>query len=303
MNTKKQKKQPSGKKANPTRGGWLLICGAFSACALTAVWIYYGQSKPEQEVAPPIPEVTVQVEQPFQEDPEDVSFDYISLKTPICHPSNPRQIIHHTGFSVSYNEGWRLPNWVAYEMTREKTVGGSERKNNFTKDPHVIGAIASADDYKYSGYDRGHMAPAADMKWDDIAMRESFYFSNICPQHPNLNQRGWKKLEDKIRHWAVADSAIIIVCGPLVNDSCRKLGANEVVIPHAFYKVILSPFLTTPQAIGFIFKNEQATEPLLSYVVTVDSVEVVTGIDFFSALPDGIENLIESVVDISRWDL
>ena len=163
------------------------------------------------------------------------------------------------------------------------------------------GVIATNADYTRSGYDKGHMAPAADMKWSVTAMKESFYFSNMCPQHPELNRRKWKDLEEKIRDWAIADSAIIIICGPIVEDSVQKIGKNRVVVPQKFFKVILSPFVDNPRAIGFLFDNERSVEPLGTYVISVDSIETLTGMDFFAPLPDELEDSIEAKADIRLW--
>ncbi len=204
---------------------------------------------------------------------------------------------------VSYNENLRIPNWVAYELTRQETQGDAKRTNRFIADPLVKGILAANTDYTHSGYDKGHMAPAADMKWSDMAMKESFYFSNMCPQHPELNRRKWKDLEEKIRDWAITDSAIIIVCGPIVEKTPRKIGKNQVTVPQKFFKVILSPFISSPKAIGFLFNNERATAPLATYAVSVDSIEVLTGMDFFSPLPDELENRIEAQADCSQWEL
>lgn len=211
------------------------------------------------------------------------------------------QIIRHTGYTVSYNENLRLPNWVAYELTRQETQGNVQRTDRFIADPQVKGVIATNADYTRSGYDKGHMAPAADMKWSVTAMKESFYFSNMCPQHPELNRRKWKDLEEKIRDWAIADSAIIIICGPIVEDSAQKIGKNRVVVPQKFFKVILSPFVDNPRAIGFLFDNERSVEPLGTYVVSVDSIETLTGMDFFAPLPDELEDSIEAKADIRLW--
>ena len=138
------------------------------------------------------------------------------------------------------------------------------------------------------------MAPAADMKWSPKAMKESFYFSNMCPQHPQLNRRGWKNLEEKIRDWAIADSAVIVICGPIIERESKTIGKNKVAVPQQFFKVVLSPFVKPMRAIGFLFNNEQATDPLHSYVVTIDSIERLTHMDFFATLPDEIENKIEA---------
>lgn len=223
------------------------------------------------------------------------------LEIPTLLTPRQQQIIRHTGYTVSYNKDTKLPNWVSYELTRAETKGKEKRSNRFIADPLVKGAIATNADYTRSGYDKGHMAPAADMKWSPVAMNESFYFSNMCPQHPQLNRRGWKKLEDKIRDWAVADSAIIIICGPVLKKQPKTIGKNKVVVPQQFFKVILSPFVKPMRAIGFLFNNEQSVDPLSAYVVTVDSIERLTNMDFFSLLPDEIENKIEAEANYFQW--
>ena len=225
------------------------------------------------------------------------------LEIPVMTIPRKGQIIRHTGYTVSYNENLRLPNWVAYELTRQETQGNAQRTDRFIADPQVKGIIATNADYTRSGYDKGHMAPAADMKWSVTAMKESFYFSNMCPQHPELNRRKWKDLEEKIRDWAIADSAIIIICGPIVEDSAQKIGKNRVVVPQKFFKVILSPFVDNPRAIGFLFDNERSVEPLGTYVVSVDSIETLTRMDFFAPLTDELEDSIEAKADIRLWGI
>lgn len=225
------------------------------------------------------------------------------LEIPALLSPRKEQIIRHTGYTVSYNKDTKLPNWVSYELTRAETKGKEKRSNRFIADPLVKGAIATNADYTRSGYDKGHMAPAADMKWSPVAMNESFYFSNMCPQHPQLNRRGWKRLEDKIRDWAVADSAIIIICGPVIKNQPKTIGKNKVAVPQQFFKVILSPFVKPMRAIGFLFNNEQSVDPLSAYVVTVDSIERLTNMDFFAPLPDEIENKIEAEANYFQWPL
>lgn len=223
------------------------------------------------------------------------------LETPISLAPRQEQIIRHSGYTVSYNKDLKIPNWVSYELTREETRGKEKRGNRFIADPLVTGPIATNADYTRSGYDKGHMAPAADMKWSPEAMKESFYFSNMCPQHPQLNRRGWKNLEEKIRDWAIADSAIIIICGPIINQSSRTIGKNKVAVPERFFKVVLSPFVKPVRGIGFLFNNRQAVEPLSTYAVTIDSIEKLTNMDFFSPLPDEIENEVEANADYYQW--
>lgn len=257
------------------------------------LYLYYQQYSAQQPDKPQKKESPITSSQPIPSGKD--------LEIP--HSSIPRQeqIIHHTGYTVSYNKDLKLPNWVSYELTRQETKGKEKRGDNFIADPSVKGHIATNSDYARSGYDKGHMAPAADMKWSPAAMKESFYFSNMCPQHPQLNRRGWKNLEEKIRDWAIADSAIIIICGPIVDKQSKTIGKNKVAVPKRFFKVILSPFVKPMRGIGFLFDNEMAVDPLSSYVVTIDSIERLTNMDFFSSLPDEIENKIEAESNYLQW--
>lgn len=226
------------------------------------------------------------------------------LHIPTYTTAEAEYITHHTGFTVSFNPEHQIPNWVGYELTGEETRGKVKRSNFFIPDPTLECCKAQTFDYSRSGYDRGHMAPAGDMRWDKRAMDECFFLSNICPQHPDLNQKRWNDLEIKIREWAVADSAIIIICGPLIGNKPRKtIGKNKISVPDGFFKVVLSPYRKKPQAIGFLFENKKATDPLHTYVVSVDSIESLTGRDFFSGLPDSIENIIEAQTDLTYWGI
>lgn len=209
--------------------------------------------------------------------------------------------VSYTGMDLSFNPRMHVPNWVAWELTGEETKGTVSRKDKFENDPNVAGC-AEDYDYLYSGYDRGHMAPAGDMKWSRQAMDETFYLTNICPQAHSLNAGAWLRLEEKCRTWAQADSAIIIVCGPILNDDIHEyLGDSRVAVPKRFFKVILSPYGPTPRAIGFIMNNGYVEGGMQQAAVSVDEVERQTGFDFFSALPDEMENAIESRCDFNLW--
>lgn len=212
----------------------------------------------------------------------------------------PEQIIHHTGYTVSYNEDLKIPNWVAWVLTPERFKEVVSRTDDFLPDPSVDDPVTT-DDYKRSGYDRGHMCPAADNKWNEQAMKESFYMTNICPQNHNLNRGDWKELEDACRDWTYQNKTLYVVCGPLLYDKQHKtIGQHKVVVPDAFYKVVLS--LTPPKAIGFVYKNTSGNNPLDFYVNSVDQVERLAGIDFFPDLPDSVENRVEAECDINDWE-
>ncbi len=237
--------------------------------------------------------------------PEKNNIIYKNLEIPvkISQEKKKEQVIAHKGYTVSYNQEWKIPNWVGYELLRSELDGNQKRSDNFMPDPEVNGASAANHDYTRSGFDRGHMAPAGDMKWDKQTMQESFYFSNICPQNPDLNSGAWRLLEEQIRTWAKKDSAVIVVCGPIVNPDrkLKKIGRSGVVVPSSFFKVVLVPYGKNPKAIGFIFKNSDTTKPIRDFAVSVDSVETVTGLDFFAPLPDDMEKRMEATVTFDDW--
>ena len=165
-------------------------------------------------------------------------------------------------------------------------------------DPVVTG------DYANSGYDRGHMAPAADMKWSEQAMRESFYMTNMCPQLHSLNAGDWKDLEELARDWAQLYGNIYIACGPIVEADYPTIGKNHLIaVPSAFYKVFLRQTRQGWTSIGFIMPNQAGNRPLMTYMLSVDEVEAQTGIDFFYNLPDSLEAQIESTYSVSDWTL
>jgi len=217
-------------------------------------------------------------------------------------PATPEILLQRTGYLVSYNSNTRIANWVAWKLTPERLKENTERINNFRPDPDLPKSKAvTTQDYKGSGWDRGHLCPAGDNKWSRQAMIESFYMTNICPQHHNLNRGDWNELEQKCRKWVKKDSCLYIVAGPIFYDrKPQTIGEHKVAVPDAFFKVILS-LHKRPKAIGFIYKNNEGNNPLDSYVNTVDEVERITGIDFFPALPDDIEKAVEASYNLKDW--
>ena len=224
----------------------------------------------------------------------------LNLEIPVyTYPGRYKKeiVLYRTGYTVSYNEYYKNPNWVAWELTREETKGETERYDKFMPDPDLPEPRVVHKDYTKSGYDRGHMAPAADMKWSKQAMIESFYMSNICPQTGNLNRGDWNDLEELCRDWAEKYGRIYIACGPIFDSkSPKRIGGHKVAVPDRFFKVVLIYNRKNPIAMGFIFRNIAHSQDIDKYMVTVDSVENVTGMDFFSKLPDDVENRIESII-------
>lgn len=214
----------------------------------------------------------------------------------------PEQILKRTGYVASYNKTTLLPNWVAWHLTAERTEGSAKRSGvDFAEDMEVPEPRATDWDYYNSGYDRGHMCPAADNKWSKKAMEDSFLFTNMCPQNGNLNRGDWNEMEMACRKWAKKYGDLYIVCGPILYKGKHKtIGKNKVVVPEAFFKVVLRTG-DDPQAIGFIYKNTSGNRPKDSYVNTVDEVERITGIDFFPSLPDDVEKKVEAECDLGLW--
>lgn len=231
--------------------------------------------------------------------PADTYGNLLDVKTnPDVLPDVP---VTYPGMDLSFNPRWHQPNWVAWELTAAEANGREPRENKFYCDESVDGC-ADHYDYSYSGYDRGHMAPAGDMKWSREAMHASFSMANICPQAKSLNTGAWKRLEDKCRVWARADSAIIIICGPVTTDTpADYIGDSRVAVPRRFFKVILSPHVIPMRGIGFIMPNDKVPGGMQAAAVSIDEVERVTGHDFFSSLPDDIENEVERQCDFHYW--
>ena len=202
------------------------------------------------------------------------------------------QVIEHKGFTVSYNEALLIPNWVAWELTAEEASADVvSRTDEFLPDPLVKGRQADTRDYTGTGYDRGHMAAAADMKWDRQAMVESFYMTNVCPQDPKLNAGVWLELEQKCRWWAKRYGTVWIACGPLfIRSEAKALGDCDVAVPDAFFKCVAmrvkekgSPERWTLAA--FVLPNTNLDGSTGDYLFSVASVEALTGYTFFQDVP------------------
>jgi endonuclease G len=219
--------------------------------------------------------------------------------------STTGQIIHHKHYSLSYHEKYELAEWVSYVLTKESLrISNVERAKRFNKDPKVKTGSAIYYDYSGSGYSRGHLAPAGDMAFSDEAMQESFFMSNITPQKKTFNSGIWNELEQNIRNWAWKNNTLYIVTGPVLgkHSIIKHIGKNSVGVPKFFYKVLLDIEDPNRKGIGFLIPNKISTRHLKNYVVSIDSIETLTGIDFFKdLLTDEEEEKLESNTDISKW--
>lgn len=211
------------------------------------------------------------------------------------------EVLTRMNYTVSFNTKMNIPNWVAWTITAEELIERESRSDNFMPDPALPEHMAvTTDDYTHSGYDRGHMCPAADNRYHWRAMDECFYMTNICPQNRNLNAGVWNTLEQQCRNWAEEGHTVHVVCGPIVSNKKRKnyIGSqHKVCVPDAFFKVVMYGFEEgRPQAVGFVFENKAGKKALEHYACTVDEVEEMTGLDFFYRLDDSVEIPLESMI-------
>lgn len=220
---------------------------------------------------------------------------------PILTNSVPNIIFERYCYTVSYNPETRQPNWVIWHLMGEHTDGTWPRLKNFYEDEEAPLPRATLDDYRHSGWTRGHMCPAGDNKWDSIAMYETFALTNICPQNEKLNNGLWNSIENDCRKWARKYGDIYIVCGPVfMQREHETIGENQVVVPEAFFKVVLC-LNGTPKGFGFIVRNTEGNRKKDLYYNSIDDIERITQMDFFSDLPDSIEDVVESQCNINDW--
>lgn len=210
----------------------------------------------------------------------------------------------HIGYITSYNHQHEQANWVAYTLSPQKLMGVVERSNKFSPDPLITPETANTHDYTKSGFDRGHLAPAADMKYSETAMRECFYLSNISPQAPKFNRGIWKKLEEKVRDWASKTNQIFIVTGPILNNHLvNKIGReHQITVPEYFFKAVVDTN-KMGNGIAFVMKNQGSQLPLKTFAITIDSLERLTGRNFYFQIPQKKQEKIEKTVHFEHWDL
>ena len=208
-----------------------------------------------------------------------------NLELPGVRPSET--VVYHTGHTLSYNPVWLLPEWVAYELRAEELEGDAVRARYFSPDP-MLEKYPRAEHWHYthSGWVRGHMAPAGDMKYDQDAMNDSFYTSNVCPMNQTFNNSIWKRLEEKVRKWAVQFGRVYIITGPVMGDNVGgKVGESDILVPDKFFKAVLVPHGDSFLGIGFIMDNAETTQgKLRDFAVTINELEKLTGLNMFASL-------------------
>lgn len=215
--------------------------------------------------------------------------------------STTGQIVHHEGFSLSYNEPYEQAEWVAYELKKSQLSNNNFKRPYFEIDEAVKTGAASWKNYKNSGYDRGHLCPAGDRSYRIEAYNETFLTSNIAPQEHDFNAGIWNTLEQKVRCWANKYDGVFVVTGGVLQEGLKTIGDEHVAVPKEFYKIILDNNHGEIKMVAFLLPHENSNKPLYKFVVSVDSIEKLTGIDFFPELDDFVENELEAANNYKNW--
>ena len=214
----------------------------------------------------------------------------------------PETLVHHQYYSLSYNEAAEQASWVAYTLEKSQLQNSkSLSRPYFIVDNAVETGAADWRNYKNSGYDRGHLCPAGDRSFSTQAYNETFLTSNISPQLNAFNAGIWNRLENQVRDWASRYNKITVITGGLTTNGLGTIGTEKVVVPNAFYKIILRKNDSGYSCLAFLIPHRESNAALQQFVVSVDEVENVTGIDFFPQLEDSIEHKIEAEKPVDRW--
>lgn len=255
-----------------------------------------GKDEPKMPVTPDEPTLEIPV--------TSAPNHYDGLENVTISRGLTSQVKEYTGFTLSFNKDNRTPNYVVWELLGTEVSTEWPRKDNFWQDTDLDGCPLKTEYYySTSGYERGHMCPAADQRWSEQAMNDCFVMANMCPQIHDLNALAWEKLEEKERLWAKRDSAVMIIAGPIyTEDDQSYIEKSKVRVPGAFFKVLLAPYLDEPRGIAFVYPHMNCPGNMQDYATSIDEVEKITGFDFFSELPDEIEGKVEATYSFTDWN-
>ncbi len=222
------------------------------------------------------------------------SFDYLPTST-------TNQVIKHEFYTLSYSEEFEQAEWVAYKLDVKMISRNHFERPFFIEDKLVKTQSADWRNYKKSGYDKGHLCPAGDMKFSKKAFDDTFFTSNISPQIHDFNDGVWNRLENKTRYWAQKYQSIYIITGGILKNGLRRIGRENVAVPEAFYKILLRNDNGNYKIIAFLVPSEESEKPLYDFVITTDELEKMTGVNFYPNLPDNIENQLEKNAEYKDW--
>ncbi len=223
------------------------------------------------------------------------TFDFLPVST-------TGQVVKHTYYSLSYNEDYENAEWVAYSLSPKQLSSRQIERPYFVRDPLVKTRSAHYKNYYPNGYEKGHLLPAADMRFSEEAFDDTFYTSNVSPMDHYFNSGIWNNAEKQVRYWVKRYGKLYVVTGGVLKPGLERIGREHVAVPDYFYKVILD-YKNSKKArvIAFLIPHKDINKDLKDFVVPVDSIEKLTGIDFFPALPDSLENKLEAEKHPEQW--
>lgn len=232
---------------------------------------------------------------------EETSNRYKEFDVTFLPKSTTGVIVTHNFYTLSYAEKHEQAEWVAYELQKSQVVSSDFKRPYFVEDRKVKTGSADWKNYKKSGYDKGHLCPAGDRKFSYNAFHETFLTSNISPQDNDFNRGVWNKLEQQTRYWAKKYDGVYVITGGVLEKGLKKIGKEGVSVPKYFYKIILDTSNGKYKTLTFLIPNKNSNQSFYKYVVTIDEIETLTGIDFFPNLEDVVEGSLESEINVKAW--
>lgn len=227
------------------------------------------------------------------------------------------EIIEHSGMVLGFDCDYKMASWVFHLLTPDVSFGSVARTNDFrVDDKSTCGSSIEEDyflakeradgtvDYDGYGFDRGHLAPSADFRWSASALSESYYYSNMTPQRPEFNRESWAELEGLLRKIVDQEKKhFYVITGPVLHEGLPEIGRsiNKLKIPELHYKIIVDASTENPRGMAFLMPNRKCEGRLSSYVVSIDSIERLTGLDFFPEMNALLETKIEQSADYTAW--
>ncbi|MGB5237572.1 MAG: DNA/RNA non-specific endonuclease [Flavobacteriaceae bacterium] len=215
--------------------------------------------------------------------------------------STSGQMVRHNHYSLSYSEAHEQAEWVVYTLNKIHLTYDERKRPYFIEDPYLSSKSADWRNYKGSGYDRGHLCPAGDRSFSELAYRETFYTSNISPQNPEFNAGIWNDLEKQVRIWGKRYNQLFIATAGVLENDLKTIGDEDVAVPRYYYKIVFRGTVQDPEVIAFLIPNRPGIKSLENYVVSVDRIEEMTGINFFDSLPEELEQKIEAGTGLNSW--
>ncbi|MFD2891939.1 DNA/RNA non-specific endonuclease [Flavobacterium chuncheonense] len=219
----------------------------------------------------------------------DTDFNFLPTST-------TNNVYHHDAFAFSYAEEYEQSEWVAYYLDSNDMSSVDFERPYFNQDPIVITKSADWRNFKKSGYNKGHLCPAADRKSSYELYEQTFFTSNVSPQLYDFNAGIWNRMEQKVRYWAKRYDGVYVLTGGVLSDNLKTIGKEKVAVPNYFYKIVLTK--DRSKMIGFLVPHQKTSKAIYEFVVSVDTIEQMTGIDFFPNLEDALETKLESVSNV-----